>query len=484
MRAFSPRSWPIRLRVALSFALFLVVVVAIIGTYLLTFLENNLLREADETLALRADHIRSRIVPVGQEQLSLSGVSSALQAMAPEEEFSTPGIYAMVFDDKGKAVSSSPNLPGGWIPVRHDQVDKALAGQDVYVTIPVDGERVRVLAQPLRSGDQVVGVLVVGESLHMLDRALRRMFQLLLFAGATAVVVGLLGGWWLTARALGPVAEVTRVARRIAATGEFDRRLAAPPAEDELGELTATFNEMLARLERTFRRQREFIADASHELRGPLMVIRGNLDLLKMDLSPEDRRQSASEAAEEVDRMSHLVSDLLFLSEVDAQETLRRQPVALHEVVADIIAKAKEVDAGQHQVQVPQNDPCLVEGDQDRLLQMLRNLVENALRYTPAGGTISVALRRHGPVAELTVADTGIGIPAEHLPRVFERFYRVDKARSRAQGGSGLGLAIVKQIAEAHGGQVRVRSEPGTGSVFTVVLPTLAQPEPSAAPRQ
>jgi two-component system OmpR family sensor kinase len=316
-----------------------------------------------------------------------------------------------------------------------------------------------------------VGVVLVGESRHLVDVTLRATRRLLLLAAAGAALASLVGGWWLTGRALGPVAEVTRVARRIAATGQFEQRLAVPPARDELGELTATFNEMLARLEKTFDHQREFLADVSHELRGPLMVIRGNLDLLKLDLPDGERQESAREATEELERMTRLVADLLFLAEVDAQEMVHHEPVALHEVVSEVWTRARELDAGAHELVVDRNDPLTVRGDRHWLGQVLWNLVENALRYTPAGGRVTLALSRHGPVAELMVADTGPGIAAEHLPRLFERFYRVDRTRSRQQGGTGLGLAIVQQVVQAHGGQVRVRSQPGEGSTFTIALP-------------
>jgi len=294
---------------------------------------------------------------------------------------------------------------------------------------------------------------------------------LLGLATLLAVLLALAGGWWLRRKAMRPVAEVTRVARDIAATGRFERRIAVPQAQDELRDLAATFNEMLARLERTFRRQRDFLADASHELRGPLTVIRGNLDLLQMDLPENERRESAAEAKEEVKRMSRLVSDLLFLASEDAQERLEHKSVMLHVLVSAACEQARSIDGGQHAVTIVCNDPTIVQGDRDRLVQMLWNLVENALRYTEPDGTITLGLHNHGPVAELTVADTGAGIPAEHLPHIFERFYRVDRARSHQHGSTGLGLSIVKQVAEAHGGQVRVRSEPGAGTTFTVALP-------------
>lgn len=471
MRLPSLDAVPIRLRLTAGYTMLLLIIIAAVGAYMLTAMENNLRQEADETLGLRAQQVTRSLAGSNGELLKPEAAAGALSGLAPMDEFAAPGLYVQVLDPAGAVIAHSPNLPGGYLPVEQDLVRAALAGREVYVDVPVGREHLRVLARPVYSDGRLVGVVLVGESLHLQDVALNRMRQLLAIAAASAAVVSLLGGWWLTGRAVGPVAEVTGVARRIAATGQFERRLAVPSSRDELGQLAATFNEMLARLEKTFLRQREFLADASHELRGPLMVIRGNLDLLKLDLSTEDRLESIREATEEVERMSRLVSDLLFLSEVDAPGVVQHQPVALHEVVASVWERTKELDGGAHQVLLGYNDPTMVAGDRERLVQLLWNLLENALRYTPAGGTVSIALRREGKVAELTVSDTGIGIPAEHLPHIFERFYRVDRARSRSQGGTGLGLAIAKQVAAAHGGQIRVRSEPGEGSTFTVALP-------------
>jgi signal transduction histidine kinase len=172
--------------------------------------------------------------------------------------------------------------------------------------------------------------------------------------------------------------------------------------------------------------------------------------------------------------MTRLVQDLLFLADADAEKAIRHEDVALEALVATIAEDAVLIatrDDGTREIVLEANDPIIVRGDRERLRQLIWNLVENAVRYTPAGGTVTLSLRRHGPVAELTVSDTGIGIPPEHLPHIFERFYRVDTSRSRALGGTGLGLSIVRQIAEAHGGQVRVRSTVGEGSTFTVALP-------------
>jgi signal transduction histidine kinase len=221
-------------------------------------------------------------------------------------------------------------------------------------------------------------------------------------------------------------------------------------------------------------RQRALVADTSHELRNPLMVARGNLELLAHDLPVEERRAAAGEAIEEIDRMARMVADLLFLADVDTDAAIMRDPVDLDELVAALAEDARHLTDRSETAPafvLEVNDELTVIGDAERLRQLVWNLVENAIRYTPAGGAVVLASRRHGRVAEITVSDTGIGIPPEDLPHIFERFYRVDRGRSRAVGGTGLGLSIVKQVAEAHGGQVRVRSTPGEGSTFTVALP-------------
>lgn len=464
---------PIRWRLALGYTLFLVTLIGGVSAFVLTTLESNLMQEADETLAIRATHVARVIGDTGGGQIDAETASRALLDLAPLEEYSAPGLYVEVLDDEGNLLTASPNLPGGHLPGESLVMSTALSGQESYVTVPVASERVRVHARPLRSGERQVGVLLVGESLHPQAVALDRVRRLLGISALVAAAVTLLGSWWLAGRALSTIAKVTRVARRIAVTGEFEQRIEERPVRDELGDLIATFNQMLAGLERTFRHHREFLADASHELRGPLMVIRGNLDLLKRDLPALEREESAREALAEAERMSRLLSDLLFLAKSDAHLAVQRTPLDLSGVVLETLARAASLDAGRHTLVLTHNEPLAVQGNRERLLEMLWNLVQNAIRYTPDGGEITLSLRRSGPLAELAVEDTGAGIPAAHLDRIFDRFYRVDRARSREDGGTGLGLAIVRQVAESHGGRVSVRSREGNGSVFTVTIPIL-----------
>jgi signal transduction histidine kinase len=318
----------------------------------------------------------------------------------------------------------------------------------------------------------VVAVVTIMGVFLLTVRQVRGNWLLLAVALIAIAVLSFAGSYWFASRMLGPVSEITRVAKQIAATGRLQERVVVPPAQDELRELASTLNEMLERLERNVRRQRQFLADASHELRGPLMVIRGNLDLLQMDLPAQDRKASAREASEEAERMARLVSDLLFLAEEDAHERMQSEPVLLHEVVLEVWQRALTLDMGAHELELACNEPGAVLGDRHRLTQLVWNLVENALRYTDAGGRITVCLRNTGQESVLAVSDTGIGIPAEHIPHLFERFYRVDRARSKEESSTGLGLPIVKQVVEAHGGRIDVQSELGAGSTFTVTLPT------------
>jgi signal transduction histidine kinase len=238
---------------------------------------------------------------------------------------------------------------------------------------------------------------------------------------------------------------------------------------DEVGELATTFDYMIEHLDKGFQSQKRFVADASHELRGPLTVISGNLDLLKRKLNEKDRYESEASIRRETTRMSKIVEDLLFLADVESGELAHQQIVALEEILIEERDRAQTI-AGDREIIIGQQDKLVIKGDAQKLRQLLSNLIDNAIKYTPEHGTVMLSLFRDGEWARLEVADTGIGIAPESQPHIFDRFYRVDRARSRLSSSTGLGLAIVKGIVDQHGGKVTVSSELGKGSKFTVWL--------------
>jgi two-component system OmpR family sensor kinase len=331
------------------------------------------------------------------------------------------------------------------------------------------GQRWRVYVGLIPStGDYLVGEASLGQLDAMIDglRRLTLLFAILAF-GVTVIV-----GRALAGRALQPVAVLTEAAGAIARSQDFSQRVSVDHARDELGRLGATFNEMLASLEQAYHSQQRFIADASHELRAPLTAIQANLELLENqpNLSGADRDEAVAEASREAHRLGSLVRDLLTLARADAGVPLRREPVELDRVVLDVLREAHSLAHGQI-LELTDLAPSVVVGDPDRLKQLVLALVDNALKYTPPGGRIGLGLRRNGTTVSVTVADTGVGIAASDLPRVFERFYRADLARSRDPGGTGLGLPIARWIARQHGGDVVLASTPGQGTKAVVSLP-------------
>ena len=422
--------------------------------------------------------------------------------------FFGPGFADRFFqflDPRGELDPRWPQFPGGASHISPKALRNAAEGFATFETVQGPGSSpTRVLTFPVMVRGRLVNVLQVGISLESLHRARRSFLWTLAAVVPLALILAASGGYLLARRALRPVDRMTTAARRIEAE-HLTERLAGADADDELGRLARTLNEMLARLEAAFAEVRRFSADASHELRTPLTVLRGEIEVaLRHSRSSEEYRQLLERLLESVESMARMVDDLLLLSRADAGALrLAREPVELDRLVEEA-AKEGEVLARPRQVRVRIQalEPLVLTGDGPRLTQLLRNLVDNAVKYTPAGGEVSLALRAGpgagdrgsgkseepqappgalsladprpptpGPYAEIAVRDTGIGIPAEALPHIFDRFYRADPARSRDSGGAGLGLCIAKTIAEAHGGRIDVESRPGEGSTFTVRLP-------------
>jgi signal transduction histidine kinase len=283
-------------------------------------------------------------------------------------------------------------------------------------------------------------------------------------------------GWVISGRVLAPIDRITNVARDIQATN-LSRRIELEGPDDELKRLAETFDGMLGRLDRAFAAQRRFVADASHELRNPLAIVQTNLDVA---LRPGDEngriRDAAVVARRATDRMARLVDDLLALARLEGpsrQRDLLDLDDLVRECCDELRAAAADRDVA---IETESGRPVCVVGDREELERALGNLLENAIRHTPAGGRVRLAVRAQDGRAVVTVEDRGPGIAPEHQSRVFDRFYRVDAARSRDAGGTGLGLAIARQIVEGHGGRLQLESEPGHGSTFTIELPRASTP--------
>lgn len=349
-----------------------------------------------------------------------------------------------------------------------------------------------IRVQPQPDGSQVITEVEVSD-LETLEEAVnRRALQLLRSYSFTALgilfVASLGVGWFIAGRVLAPIDRITAVARDIQAT-DLARRIRLRGPRDELKDLADTFDDMLGRLDDAFEQQRRFIQEASHELRNPLAVIRTNVDvvLADPDASPEDLRATAEVVARSVARMSVLVDDLLTYAREGSPER-ETSRVPLDEVVADTVAEFAMPAAARRLVlegapagEGEARGGPVVEGDRVALRQAVANLVANAVRLAPEGTTVRVATGSDGPWAWIAVADEGPGIPPEHRDHVFERFWRGDRQRARAEGRSGLGLAIVRRVAEGHGGEARLTGNDEGGSTFAVWLPAVPASAPSGA---
>jgi signal transduction histidine kinase len=331
---------------------------------------------------------------------------------------------------------------------------------------------------------ECIPVLTLSEFERLVNSRTLKELRNYSFGALGVLFVASLGvGWVIAGRVLRPIGRITAVAREIQAT-DLSRRIELPGPEDELKQLADTFDAMLARLDAAFAAQRQFVADASHELRNPLAIIRTNVDVALSDphATPDDLRHTITVVKRASDRMSRLVDDLLALAR-------RQEPTFEHELVdlGAAVAEASDdfvVPAAARGIVLDRaiGEDVYVTGDRDALKRAVANLLDNAVRLAPMRSRIRLATGSEGGQAWVSVTDEGPGIALEDQPHVFDRFWRADTGRSRADGGAGLGLAIVRQIVEGHGGHVRLHSKVGVGSSFVIWLP-VASSTPDPAPR-
>ena len=467
----------LRVRLMLITTVVVAVVLAIFGAGVYVLLDRNLRSKLDATLAQRSGAV-VRAMRLGPDVAVIRGLG-----------FVPANLYIQVVDPSGEIVARSEALGSERLPVDGSIVALGRGGRPFTRDVSVRNLSFRVRASTLYDQfNQPVGTVLIAASLQDVEDTLARLRGVLLVAGIAGIALAAAFGWRSARTALRPVDEIAATAAQIGATGDMSRRVSGGRA-DELGRLAEAFNTMLDRLQtaqnalsRTLDTQRRFVDDASHELRTPLTIMRGNLELVARDptMAPTEREAALGDAIVEAERMTRLVDDLLALARVDAGMTMPEEEVSLSPVVRDV-AQATRGIAGHRLVSITiGSEDVRVLGSERLLRRLLENLTDNAVKYTDARGSISISLVREGDRAILTVADDGIGMSAEELGHVFDRFWRSEESRERP--GSGLGLAIAKAVVEAHGGRIEAASEPGAGATFTIRLPALPENSPSLGP--
>jgi len=486
----------LRFRLTAWFTLMLVIILVVFGVMLRTVLLRSLESDVNQRLLVSATRIEA------QTQVYLTGDPKNPYSFAPPsfQDLVLSGTWAAMIivtkSDQGYSLSfiDDPNyatLPDPKNSLKSLSYDTVFAtGKPEVQTTSVDGKPARVLLYPFdKFGTGVTtGIVVVGQSDESLHKTIDLLTQILLLAGGVGMVAAAGIGWLVAGQALGPIGRIIRTADQIALNQNdvsLSKRLPVPASSDELALLAMTFNNMLERLEAAFAAQQRFVADASHELRTPLTAMRGNVDVLLRQLRagreipPADLQESLEDVHRESDRMGRLIKDLLTLARTDASGLSTRAtmaPVSLETVAQEAFRTGQALARGQELTLDIRTSPVVI-GDADRLVQVVIILLENAIRHTPEGGRVALTLDElpatgdDPAAATLTVEDSGEGITAEHLPHLFERFYRVEGARSRSRGGTGLGLSIALSIVREHEGWIDVESGPGMGSVFSIAIP-------------
>ena len=478
----------IRLRLTLLYLGVLGITLLAFGTVLYFQLGRSLRAETDRSLRARAQRDFQRNdndPPNPSPRRSLN-----LNALRLGPSLGDPAIFEQLVDSQGRVIAPASTPADQTLP-RPKDVSAAH-----FETLTVNHVPMRVYVWPASALINSVGAtegytppiyVQFARSLADVNSTLDHVRFFLLVGSIGALAIAGIAGWLLARGALRPIHLLTVEARDIGASQDFSRRVQHVGPDDELGRLAATFNSMLdglaaahARVQRALEAQRRFVADASHELRTPLTTIRGNVELLALEHSGVNGdREALEDIASEAERMSRLVTNLLALARADGGLHIARHPVELEPVVQEVVQKGHRL-AQRVDLELDCTVSAVVLADEDYLRQLLFILVDNAVKYTPAGGTVRVACLRRGHEVRIAISDTGVGVAEKDLPRIFDRFFRSDP--SRHGEGTGLGLAIARWIVEELQGRIEVQSELGKGSTFTVTLPLTPVARPSTRP--
>ena len=462
----------VRGRLTLWYVSALALILVVFGVAVYVMLSRSLHRRVDEALRSTLEISITSLTHDTQE-----GQSSQSAAQSTTAELSHPQQAMMIFDGAGQLLAEHPYE--GDLHIRPPDLG-AIPDDEVYLyTVAEEGDandRHRLAVRRVRIPPaDTPYIILASQPLEAVEDELESLREILYLATPAVLLVAGLGGWFLARQGLAPVGAMARRARQIGA-GSLDRQLPVANPRDELGQLANSFNELLSRLDAAFDEQRRFMADASHELRTPLSVMStaAGVTLKKEHREEEEYREALQMMAEQTRRLSRIVRDMFILARADAGHyPLQNRALYLNDLL-DEVARAGALLASDKNVTVELTNlpEAAFHGDEDLLRQMVMNLLDNAVKFTPARGVVRLSLARRADEYLLSVSDNGPGIPAEARDHVFERFYRADKARSRSEdGGAGLGLAIARWIAQAHDGDLELADSDGNGATFIVRLP-------------
>ncbi|MGK2943300.1 MAG: sensor histidine kinase [Desulfuromonadales bacterium] len=462
----------IKVRLTFWYAMTLAVILAVSALFSYHYFSHNLGKQVDRQVREIARTLEQHRIEEHRGSNILESCEH-LQDMAHNYNWTA---FLVLRNASLQVVCTTDNLGGRELPFGPIARQQVRWLNEHMETLELEaGGRLRLLSFPLVSSERLAGVIQVAQELGPLQETIEELRLIYLVVGPFAIFWLCLGCWLLAERTIAPIIEVTDAAQGITADN-LSRRLPSGNYQDELAQMVACLNQMLDRLEKSFRRIRQFSGDASHELRTPLTILRGETEVtLRWAKTPDEFRDMLRSNMEEIDRMERIIESLLTLAKSEVGElTLEMKELSLSDLVQELYLQSSllcETKNIKVQLLLEVDQEIRIRGDELRLRQMFLNLISNGIKYTPENGHQEITLAMDNGYACVVITDSGIGIPAEHLPHIFDRFYRVDKARNRMDGGTGLGLAIVKWIAEAHGGSIKVTSEINKGSSFSVCLP-------------
>lgn len=450
----------LRLRLTLLYATLMGAILLVIGAAVIMIVRILLLSGIDNTLDLLQEAIIENITvsPIGKVGIDYAAAELTsdvhVQVWGVDEELQTSFGQFQNFED-------SPLDPGSLKNV-----------QPVYRDLRGEGWHIRVLTVPLEQNDHIIAVLQIASSLNVVDKTRSDLLDVLSIIWIVAVLFSALLVRLTLGQTLKPLEAITEAAEQINRADDLSRRIPYDGSDrDEIGNLVESFNQTLERLETLFTSQQRLLADVSHELRTPLTVIKGNVDLMRRMKSLDE--ESLTSIDQEAGRLTRLVGGLLLLAQAESgQMALALKKVEMDLLLTEVFQEMIILAGNKVRVHLNEIDQVYVNGDRDRLKQVLINLVANAIQYTPQGGDVFLSLEQIKDQARIICRDTGPGIPPEDLPHIFERFYRAEKSRTRGKTTSfGLGLSIANWIVERHGGRIEVNSREGMGTTFAIWLP-------------